>query len=72
MHNESATVNTYGVTVTRTDGSTVTGCNVGSVPTSGTTIKVRASTTFNIITPFVRNVLGGDPTAGASVSVRVQ
>jgi Flp pilus assembly protein TadG len=72
VHNETSTVNTYGVTVTRTDGTAITGCNTGTVAASGTTIKVRASTTFNIITPFVRNVLGGNPTVGASVSVRVQ
>jgi Flp pilus assembly protein TadG len=72
VHNESSTVNTYGVTVTRSDGSAVTGCNAGSVPASGSTIRVKASTTFNIITPFVRTILGGDPNVAGSVAVRVQ
>jgi Flp pilus assembly protein TadG len=74
VHNESSTVNSYAVSVTKADGSPtgVTGCNTGSVPASGTTIKVKASTTFSIITPFIKGVLGGDPTVSASVAVRVQ
>lgn len=73
VHNESSVVNSYAVTVTRADGTAVTGCNVaGTIPASGTTIKVTASTTFPIITPFVESILGGDPTVSASVAVRVQ
>ena len=73
VHNESSTVNTYAVTVTRADGTAVTGCDVaGTIPASGTTIKVAASTTLSIITPFVESILGGDPTIRASVAVRVQ
>lgn len=73
VHNESSTVNAYAVTVTRTsDGAAVTGCNAGTIPASGTTIRVKASTTFSIITPFVKTILGGDPTVSASVAVRVQ
>ena len=74
VHNESSAVNTYAVSVTRSDGSAtgVTGCNTGTVPASGSTIKVKASTALPIITPFVRTMLGGDPTISASVAVRVQ
>jgi Flp pilus assembly protein TadG len=72
VHNESDVVNTFAVAVTRADGTTVSGCNSGSVPASGSTIKVKATTTMSIITPFVSAVLGGDPTISASVAVRVQ
>jgi Flp pilus assembly protein TadG len=72
VRNESSAPNTYGVKVTRADGTEVTGCNAGSIPASGTTIRVTASTTLPIITPFVENILGGDPTVSASVAVRVQ
>lgn len=74
VHNESSIVNSYVVSVTKSDGSGtgVTGCNAGTIPASGTTLKVKAATSLPILTPFVRTMLGGDPTISATVAVRVQ
>ena len=75
VHNESSTVNTYTMTVLNSSGTNITStaCNPGGTPASGTTIKVKASTTMTLVTPFLRNILGGsNPTISATVAVRVQ